>query len=98
MSPRCWHELYLACGIQSICGFYCANARHVTKNPPIGFREFCSAEGGVACVEFLRRLEEADDYAVLGIRGHPVPSFWREERVLWIYFGIPKSVSGAKLG
>src|SRR2546426_324476 len=37
------------------------------------------AERRVPRVELLRALEEADDLAVLGIRGHPVPEFRRED-------------------
>src|SRR5262245_48644237 len=44
-------------------------------------RLVAEAQRSVPCVEFLRALEEADDLAVLGIRGHPVPGFrgegWR---------------------
>src|SRR5438552_4447628 len=36
------------------------------------------AERRVPRFELLRALEEADDLAVLGIRGHPVPGFRRE--------------------
>ena len=36
------------------------------------------AERRVPRLEFLRALEEADDLAVLGIRGHPVPESRRE--------------------
>jgi hypothetical protein len=36
------------------------------------------AERRVPRLELLRTLEEADDIAVLGIRGHPVPGFRRE--------------------
>src|SRR3989475_2260775 len=36
------------------------------------------AEGRVPRLELLRALEEADDLAVLGIRGHPVPESRRE--------------------
>src|SRR3990172_1063883 len=36
------------------------------------------AERRVPRVELLRALEEADDLAVLGIRGHPIPGFRRE--------------------
>ncbi len=38
------------------------------------------AERGVPRLEFGRTLEEADDLAVLGIRGHPVPESRREGR------------------
>src|SRR5262249_57302973 len=41
-------------------------------------RRVAEAERRVPRVELLRALEEADDLAVLGIRGHPVPGFWRE--------------------
>src|SRR5207247_9848848 len=41
-------------------------------------RRVAEAEGRVPRVELLRALEEADDLAVLGIRGHPVPGFRRE--------------------
>src|SRR5437868_8019888 len=37
------------------------------------------AERRVPRVELLRALEEADDLAVLGIRGHPVPESWFED-------------------
>ena len=36
-------------------------------------RRVAEAERRVPRVELLRALEEADDLAVLGIRGHPVP-------------------------
>ncbi len=37
------------------------------------------AERRVPRLELLRALEEADDLAVPGVRGHPVPEFWRED-------------------
>src|SRR5271155_3019851 len=51
--------------------------------PHAAFVEVClvhEAERRVPCFELLRTLEEADDLAVLGIRGHPVPEFGREGR------------------
>ena len=41
-------------------------------------RRVAEAERRVPRFELLRALEEADDLAVLGIRGHPVPGFRRE--------------------
>src|SRR6266508_3280747 len=41
-------------------------------------RLVAEAERRVPRFELLRALEEADDLAVLGIRGHPVPGFRRE--------------------
>src|SRR5207247_4818045 len=41
-------------------------------------RLVAEAEGRVPRVELLRALEEADDLAVRGIRGHPVPGLRRE--------------------
>src|SRR5438093_1327392 len=41
-------------------------------------RRVAEAERRVPRVELLRALEEADDLAVLGIRGHPVPESRRE--------------------
>src|SRR2546428_11623729 len=41
-------------------------------------RRVAEAERRVPRVELLRALEEADDLAVLGIRGHPVPGLRRE--------------------
>src|SRR3989449_5493025 len=41
-------------------------------------RLVAEAERRVPCFELLRCLEEADDVAVLGIRGHPVPESRRE--------------------
>src|SRR3954462_7011969 len=41
-------------------------------------RLIAEAEGRVPRFELLRALEEADDFAVLGIRGHPVPGSRRE--------------------
>src|SRR5437879_12465887 len=41
-------------------------------------RLVAEAERRVPGVELLRALEEADDLAVLGIRGHSVPEFRRE--------------------
>src|SRR5665647_868598 len=41
-------------------------------------RLVAEAERRVPRVELLRALEEADDLAVLGIGGHPVPEFRRE--------------------
>src|SRR5438874_9309088 len=41
-------------------------------------RLVAEAERRVPRVELLRVLEEADDLAVLGIRGHPVPESRRE--------------------
>src|SRR3990170_5002336 len=43
-------------------------------------RRVAEAERRVPRAELLRALEEADDFAVLGIRGHPVPGFRREGR------------------
>ncbi len=42
-------------------------------------RRVAEAERRVPRVELLRALEEADDLAVLGIRGHPVPGLRRED-------------------
>jgi hypothetical protein len=42
-------------------------------------RLVAEAERRVPRLELLRALEEADDIAVLGIRGHPIPGFWRED-------------------
>src|SRR5215208_452872 len=44
----------------------------------VEIRLVAEAEGGVPRSELLRALEVADDLAVLGIRGHPVPGFRRE--------------------
>src|SRR5256714_14367385 len=41
-------------------------------------RLVAEAEGRVPRFELLRALEVADDLAVLGIRGHPVPGSRRE--------------------
>src|SRR3972149_954685 len=41
-------------------------------------RRVAEAERRVPRVELLRALKEADDLAVLGIRGHPVPESRRE--------------------
>src|SRR5438309_10033505 len=41
-------------------------------------RRVAEAERRVPRLELLRGLEEADDLAVLGIRGHPVPGSGRE--------------------
>src|SRR5438034_9121279 len=41
-------------------------------------RLVAEAERRVPRFELLRTLEEADDIAVLGVRGHPVPGFRRE--------------------
>src|SRR5712691_7721074 len=41
-------------------------------------RLVAEAERRVPRLELLRALEEADDVAVLGIRGHPVPESRRE--------------------
>src|SRR5262245_15795042 len=41
-------------------------------------RILVEAERHVPLLELLRVAEEADDLAVLGIRGHPVPQFGRE--------------------
>src|SRR6202165_3799107 len=41
-------------------------------------RRVAEAERRVPSVELLRALEEADDLAFLGIRGHPVPESRRE--------------------
>ena len=38
------------------------------------------AKSRVSRLEFLRALEEADDFAILGIRGHPIPGLRREDR------------------
>jgi len=46
--------------------------------PHVAFVEVrlvAEAERRVPRLELLRALEEADDIAVLGIRGHPVPGF-----------------------
>src|SRR6476469_2165338 len=39
----------------------------------VEIRRVAEAERRVPRVELLRALEEADDLAVLGVRGHPVP-------------------------
>src|SRR5437762_11190093 len=41
-------------------------------------RRVAEAERRIPRLELLRGLEEADDLAVLGIRGHPVPGPRRE--------------------
>src|SRR6202521_1908836 len=41
-------------------------------------RLVAEAKRSVPRLELLRILEEADDLAVLGVRGHPVPEFRRE--------------------
>src|SRR5204862_4962632 len=41
-------------------------------------RRIAEAERRVPRLELLRVLEEADDLALLGVRRHPVPEFWRE--------------------
>src|SRR2546426_3057149 len=41
-------------------------------------RRVVEAERRVPRLELLRRLEEADDLAVLGVRGHPIPGSRRE--------------------
>src|SRR3989304_6229333 len=41
-------------------------------------RLVAEAERRVPRLELVRALEEADDLAVLGVRGHPVPGFRRE--------------------
>src|SRR5438093_4751968 len=43
-------------------------------------RLVAEAERRVPRLELLRALEEADDLAVLGIRGHPIPESRREGR------------------
>src|SRR5712691_2816386 len=43
-------------------------------------RRVAEAERRVPALELLRVLEEADDLAVLVVRGHPVPEFRREGR------------------
>src|SRR6202022_2330012 len=42
-------------------------------------RRVVKAERRVSRLELLRALEEADDLAILGIRGHAVPEFRRED-------------------
>src|SRR4029453_3560322 len=49
--------------------------------PQVAFvevRRVAEAQRRVPRLELLRALEEADDLAVLGIRGHAVPGFRRE--------------------
>src|SRR2546425_5879203 len=49
--------------------------------PQVAFvevRRVAEAERRIPRVELVRALEEADDLAVLGIRGHPVPESRRE--------------------
>src|SRR6266545_5113166 len=41
-------------------------------------RRVVEAERRIPRLELLRALEEADDLAVLSVRGHPVPGFRRE--------------------
>ncbi len=51
--------------------------------PDVTVVEVCSVletERRVPRLELLPALEEADNLAVLGIRGHAVPGFWREGR------------------
>src|SRR5688572_29116851 len=50
--------------------------------PHVAFVEVrfvAEAECRVSRFELLRTLEEADDFTVPGIRGHPVPGFRRED-------------------
>src|SRR5207244_6279910 len=44
----------------------------------VEMRRVAEAERRVSRLELLAALEEADDMAVLGIRGHPVPGSRRE--------------------
>jgi hypothetical protein len=46
-------------------------------------------------LNFLRALEEADDLAVLGVRGHPVPKSWREGRRAGLDDGMVPLAHGA---
>src|SRR5881296_2345836 len=48
------------------------------KGAFVEVRRVAEAEGRIPRFELLRALEEADDLAALGIRGHPVPGFRRE--------------------
>src|SRR5207248_425425 len=46
--------------------------------PLVEVRLVAKAERRVPRLELLRALKEADDVAVLGIRGHPIPRLRRE--------------------
>src|SRR5215204_5522534 len=54
-------------------------------------RLVAEAERRVSRLELLRALEEADDLAVLGIRGHPVPRFRRKGRALAVTMACSRS-------
>src|SRR5438552_13048898 len=41
-------------------------------------RLVAEAERRVPRLELVRALKKADDIAILGVRGHPVPGSWRE--------------------
>src|SRR5213596_2886169 len=55
-------------------------------------RAVVEAEGRVPRLELVRGLEEADDLAVLGIRGHPVPELGREG-----WYGMPAYAKDGKV-
>jgi hypothetical protein len=58
-------------------------------------RLVAEAERRVPRAELLRALEEADDLAVLGIRGHPVPQSRREVRRAGLDDGMEPPGHGA---
>ena len=67
--------------------------------PSSRFAVVVEAECRVPRLELLRGLEEADDLAVLGIRGHPVPELRREVGALalmmaWSRSAMARSDSG----
>ena len=52
--------------------------------PSSRFASSLEAERRVPRLELLRALEEADDLAVLGIRGHPVPESSARGPARWL--------------
>src|SRR5271167_4578550 len=59
-------------------GQLCQREGHRPHGAFVELRIVLEAERGVPRLEFGRALEEADDLALLGVRGHPVPESRRE--------------------
>src|SRR5216683_5715669 len=75
------HRFLHQCGDPCLAGGGQLRRQSVGGRPHGAFVEVrlvAEAERRVPGLELLRALEEADDVAVLGIGGHPVPSSWRE--------------------
>src|SRR5439155_10660263 len=75
------NSLYMSSGSSAVICFVNVGVSMKSMNDYTPLGDSCKeseAERRVPRLELLRALEEADDIAILGIRGHPVPGFRRE--------------------